>query len=113
MSEFINFLHEVFSSFGLITTRKMFGGFGIYHDSLMFALVANDTLYLKADDSTKQNFIDKDLPPFEYNKGDKKVQMSYYLAPEEIYDDPDEAVYWARLAFQAVLNSQSTRKKIH
>jgi len=31
----------------------MFGGYGIYHDGLMFGLVENDILYLKADESTK------------------------------------------------------------
>ncbi len=91
----------------------MFGGYGIYHDGLMFGLVADDTLYLKTDKTTKQQFIDNDLSPFEYEKDNKKVQMSYYLAPEEIYDDPEEAVYWARLAYQAALNSKSNSKKNH
>jgi DNA transformation protein and related proteins len=113
MSEFVKFLHEVFADFGPINSRKMFGGHGIYHDGLMFGLVADDTLYLKADETTKQQFIDKDLSSFEYDKKNKKVKLSYYLAPEEIYDDPDEALYWARLAFQAALNSKSTRKKTH
>ncbi len=107
MSNFIKFLHEVFSDFGSIKSRKMFGGYGIYHDGLMFGLVADDALYLKVDETTKQQFIDNDLNPFEYEKGSKKVRMSYYLAPEEIYDNPDEAVYWARLAYQAALNSKS------
>lgn len=107
MSEFVDYLHEVFSDFGSITTRRMFGGHGIYHDGLMFGLVADDTLYLKVDDSTKHQFIDKALMPFEYDKKNKKVQLSYYLAPEEIYDDPDESLYWARLAYQAALSSKS------
>ena len=88
----------------------MFGGHGIYHDGLMFALVADDTLYLKADNSSKQRFIDKNLPAFEYDKKDKTIKLSYYLAPEEIYDDPDEAVYWAKLAYQAALSSKTTGK---
>jgi len=107
MSEFIPFLHEVFHDFGLITSRKMFGGYGIYHDGVMFALVADDTLYLKADVTTKDYFIDKQLIPFEYDKGGKKIKMSYYLAPEEIYDDPDEASYWANLAYEAALRAKS------
>ena len=106
MSNFIDFLHEVFADFGTINARKMFGGYGIYHDGLMFAIVVDETLYLKADKTSTQQFIDKDLKPFEYNKQGKTIQMSYYLAPEEIYDDPDEAVYWGRLAYQAALNSR-------
>jgi DNA transformation protein len=107
MSEFVNYLHEVFQDFGSIRTRKMFGGHGIYHDDIMIGLVTDDTLYFKVDESTKQEFIDKDLSAFEYSKDNKKIQMSYYLAPEEIYDEPDEAVYWAKLAYQAALNSKS------
>ncbi|HIF51466.1 MAG TPA: TfoX family protein [Thiotrichaceae bacterium] len=107
MSEFVNYLHEVFQYFGSIRTRKMFGGHGIYHDDIMIGLVTDDTLYFKVDESTKQEFIDKDLSAFEYSKDNKKIQMSYYLAPEEIYDEPDEAVYWAKLAYQAALNSKS------
>lgn len=110
MSEFVEFLHEVFADFGSITSRKMFGGHGIYHDGLMFALVADDTLYLKADESSKQEFINRQLPPFEYDKKDKTVKLSYYQAPEEIYEDASEALYWARLGYQAALSSKTTRK---
>lgn len=113
MSQFIDFLHEIFSELGSINTRKMFGGYGIYHDGVMFGLIADDTLYLKVDESTKQQFIDKDLTAFEFDKGNKKVQMSYYQVPEEIYDDPDAAIYWAKLAYQAALKSKTTRKKNH
>ncbi len=112
MSEFIEFLYEVFSNFGTIKSRKMFGGYGIYHKGLMFGLVTDDSLYLKADETTKQLFIDKVLTPFEY---DKKQESTIIIFPRtrSCYDDPDVAVYWTRLAYQAALNSKSTRKKIH
>jgi len=44
MSEYVEYLKEVLELFGPITARKMFGGYGIYHNGLMFALVADDTL---------------------------------------------------------------------
>jgi DNA transformation protein len=49
MDDYVGYLQEIFEHFGPITARKMFGGWGIYHNGLMFALVADDTLYLKAD----------------------------------------------------------------
>ena len=109
MSEFIDYLHEVFQDFGTITSRKMFGGYGIYHDGVMIALVADDMLYLKADQTTEKEFIDQGMTAFEYDKAGKKVRMSYYLAPEEIYDDPDQAVYWAKLAYRAALTAKSKK----
>jgi len=110
-NEFINFLNEVFEEFGPIEARKMFGGYGIYHDGIMFALVAENTLYLKADESTKSHFESRDLPQFEYPRKDKTVKMSYYLAPDEIFDDREEAAIWASHAYEAALNSQSNKKK--
>ena len=110
-NEFIDFLTEVFEEFGPIEARKMFGGYGIYHDGLMFALVADNTLYLKADESTKHHFESKGLPQFEYERKDKSIKMSYYLAPDEIFDDRDEAAIWASHAYEAAFNSKSNKKK--
>jgi DNA transformation protein len=35
MNESIDYLHEVFDAFGPIRARRMFGGWGIYHDGLI------------------------------------------------------------------------------
>lgn len=111
-SEFVDYLEEVFERFGAIQARKMFSGYGIYHDGVMFALVADDTLYLKADESIAHYFEAKGLSPFTYNKGEKIIKMSYYLAPEEIFDDRDEAAAWVRRSFEVALRAkQGTGKK--
>jgi DNA transformation protein len=110
MSEFVEYLQEVFERFGPIRARRMFGGYGIYHNDFMFALVADDVLYLKADDESVQAFKDRDLGQFQYvNKG-KTIGMSYYLAPEEIFDDPDEARVWALRAYEAAVRSSKASR---
>ncbi len=111
MSEFVEFLKEVFEQFGPIQARKMFGGYGIYHKGVMFGLVADDTLYLKADKVTAKEFETRGLDPFEYDKGDKVVKMSYYLAPEEILDDPNEAALWAQRSYEVALRSKNSGKQ--
>ncbi len=111
MSEFIAFLHEVFESFGSITTRKMFGGYGIYHDGLMFGLVADEVLYLKADETNRLHFESRGLTAFEYEKKGKTFKMSYYLAPEEIYDDREAAALWAMRSYEAALRAKSAKRK--
>jgi DNA transformation protein len=112
MSEFVNFLHEVFESFGPIRSRKMFGGHGIYHQDLMFGLVADDELYLKTDAENIAEFEERELQPFEFKTKDGKVsQMSYLKAPEEIYDDPDQARYWADLGFAAALRNSAKKNR--
>ena len=111
MSEFVAYLHEVFERFGPIATRKMFGGYGIYHDGLMFGLVADDTLYLKADGENAHTFEELGLGPFEYNKSGKIMKMSYFQAPDDIFDDRDLAAAWAARSFEAALRAQRGKKK--
>ena len=110
MSEFVEYLTEVFQDFGAIRSRRMFGGYGIYHDNLMFGLVADDVLYLKVDAQSVRLFEDKGLKPFEYVKNGKSMKMSYHMAPEAIFDDPDVAKEWAQLAFEAALRSRKPAK---
>ena len=94
-SEFVENLKEVFALFGAIEAKRMFGGYGIYRDGLMFSLVADDVLYLKADEESASSFIELGLHQFEYEKSGKRMRMSYYAAPEEIFDDPEQAKEWA------------------
>ena len=46
---FKNFVRDLFADFGPVTIRNMFGGAGVYADGVMFAILAEDTLYLKTD----------------------------------------------------------------
>ena len=111
MTEFVDFLQEVFRQFGPVQARKMFSGYSLYHEGVMFGLVADETLYLKADVSIAHYFEAKGLAQFEYARGDKVVKMSYYLAPEEIFDDPEEAAKWARRSFEVAFRSKKRTKK--
>lgn len=105
MTQFTDSLHEVFERFGRVDARRMFGGHGIYHDGRMFALVAGDTLYLKTDAQSLPHFERLALPPFEFNRQGKMMQMSYRQAPAEVFEDRDEAAVWARRAWEAALRS--------
>jgi DNA transformation protein len=105
-SEFVDYLSEVFQALGQVDAKRMFGGFGIYHDDLMFGLVADDVLYLKADAESAPAFVARQLAQFQYLKQGKPVRLSFYAAPEEIFDDPDEARDWATRACEAALRSR-------
>jgi DNA transformation protein len=112
-AEYLDFIKEQLSGLGPVTLRRMFGGAGIFRDGLMFALVAEDTLYLKADAESQAEFEALSLPPFTYGtKGGKKTVMSYWRAPEACLDDRDEMTEWARKAFAAALRAQRTTQSV-
>lgn len=109
--EYLDFIKEQLSGFGPVTVRRMFGGAGIFRDGLMFALIADETLYLKADDKSQSEFEALSLPPFTYGaKGGKRTIMSYWRAPEACLDDRDEMTEWAQKAFAAALRIQRPAK---
>jgi DNA transformation protein len=101
VNDFVEYVREVCAPLGAVRARRMFGGYGIYHDERMFALVVADVLYLKADAHTAVRFEQRGLSRFEYVRQGRVVRLSYYSAPEEIFDDPDAALHWARLACSA------------
>lgn len=109
MSEFVSYLHEVFHDFGTISHRRMFGGFGIYHQGLMFALVADDNLYFKSDAENRDEFLNAGCSPFRYESKGQLRSMAYYSAPDSCLDEPEQACYWAKLAYQAALRAQAAK----
>jgi DNA transformation protein len=111
MSQFADYLHEIFRDFGPIRLKRMFGGWGVYADGLMFGLVVDDLLYLKADAHSAGDFLSCGLKPFEYSRQGKRVALSYYAAPEEILEDPEQAALWARRALDAALRAEAARSK--
>jgi DNA transformation protein len=109
MSQFVENLHEVFAGLGPIQARAMFGGHGIYHQGLMFALVADNELFLKVDPGSAAWFDDLGLEAFTYLKNGKPMQMSYRRAPDEIYEDPQQARLWGNRAFEAALRARQAK----
>ena len=103
MNESIDYLHEVFDAFGPIRARRMFGGWGIYHDGLMFGLYAAGRLYLQTDAHNVAKFEAAGSEPFTYTQRDKVVKLSYWSAPETVLDERDQARLWGLSAFEAAL----------
>lgn len=109
--EFVTYVVDLMQSIGPVQARSMFGGHGIFLDELMFGLIADATLYLKADKETINEFSDKGLEAFTYIKKGKEYKMSYYQAPEEALEDSEEMITWANKAYNAALRAASKQRK--
>ena len=89
----------------------MFGGAGVYCDGMFFAIIGDDDLWLKVDDVNRADFEEAGLAPFEVEMNGKTGTMSYYNAPEEIYDDHEALAHWAGLALGAARRAKTPKKK--
>ncbi|MCP5117964.1 MAG: TfoX/Sxy family protein [bacterium] len=110
MSGYVDFVIEQLSPLGTITARKMFGGYCLYCDGTVFAIIAEDTLYLKADDTNRPDFDQAGLPAFK-PFDDKPTVMQYYLAPPEVFEDPEALERWVGGAVQAGRRAKKKPKK--
>jgi DNA transformation protein len=90
----------------------MFGGVGIYAGELFFALIADDTLYFKVDDSTRNDFEARGSGPFR-PYGEHGETMGYYRVPEDLLEDPDELAVWARRAIEVAgrMKGRASRRR--
>ena len=74
-----------------IETRAMFGGFGLFKDEIMFAIIDSEgRLYLRADSSTAL--------AFEAAGSTQHARMPYWEVPEPIREDPEQLREWAATA---------------
>lgn len=102
-------MQELLDGWGTVTARRMFGGHGLYHEGLMFAIVMDSRLYLKADDGNRAEFEALGLAPFTYPMKGKTVALSYWSAPDAMFDEPSEAVRWARSAWEAAARGHAAK----
>jgi DNA transformation protein len=105
-SDFVQHVVETMSGFGSVEAKAMFGGWGLYHEGVFFALVAEDTLYFKSDAGNAAEFDAGELPPFVYeSKVGERIVMSYRQAPAEALESPAVMEAWARLGYGAALRA--------
>lgn len=99
---FHEFVIELFGPLGPVRVRRMFGGAGVFADSVMFALLADEVIYLKTDTDLRAALEAEGGRPFIWTRpGDgKQVDMGYVRIPDAALDDPDLASRWGRRALQ-------------
>ena len=108
---FKEFLIEHMAGFAPVAIRAMFGGAGIMRDGQMFALIDDDVLYFKADETTRTAFEAEGLGQFTYKaKGGKLMEMNYWRAPERCLDDAGEMAEWCRAAYGVALKAAAKKK---
>jgi DNA transformation protein len=106
---YLDFILDWLSPLGQITFRKMMGGAVLYCDGAVFALLAESTLYLKVDDSTRPRFEELKLKPFQPFP-DNPGTMQYYPPPAEFFEDADVMTEWGSAAVEVGKRSAAKKK---
>lgn len=111
---YLSYVIDQLSAIGDVRSRRMFGGIGLYSGEFFFGLIDDDVLYFKVDDSNREDYTSRGCEAFRPLKDDPSaVSMSYFRVPEEVLEDADSAIVWARrsvLIAAAVASAKAVRK---
>ena len=106
------FVRELLADLGEIRIRPMFGAAGVYLGDLFFAIIDDDVLYLRAEDTDRAAYEAAGARQFTYAMKDGVIQsMAYWSLPDTAADDPEEAVAWARKAVAAARKKAASKKR--
>jgi DNA transformation protein len=108
-NEFVDYVVELMADWATVSVRKMFGGYGMYREGLMFALIVEDELFFKTDTNNVVQFERAGSHPFVYQSQARTVQLSYWSAPAASLDSPAEMGGWCRSAYGSALRAQTTK----
>ena len=95
-ADFLAYVLDQLAALGGVSSRRMFGGVGLYCDEFFFGLIADDVLYLRVDDSNRADYTARGAQQFRPYADRPHLSMSYYEAPVEVLEDAAELVIWAR-----------------
>ncbi len=101
--EYLKHIIDSLSPLGDINSKFMFGGWGIFHDDLMFAVLADDSLYFKVDDSNREMYEKVGSTPFPHG-------ISYWEVPTEVTEDEDGLRHWAQISID-IAHRKAVKKK--
>lgn len=109
--DFGEWVLEHFAALGPLEIKRMFGAGAVYAHGLIFALLDDGTVWLKADEVNQPLLEAAGSRQFAYpTKDGETMTMAYWSLPEAALDDPDEAVDWARQSINAALRKAAAKR---
>lgn len=105
-------VHDLLSEVPGMSYRGMFGGYGIYKDGLIVGVIVSDELYLKVDDTNRQDYENAGSHPFVYSsKNGKETSMGYWTVPPEVLEDRKELERWTLKSYEVSKRAKAAKAK--
>jgi DNA transformation protein len=110
-ADFLAYVLEQLAALEEVSSRRMFGGAGLYCGELFFGLISDDTLYLRVDDSNRADYTARGARRFRPYADRPQLSMSYYEAPAEVLEDARQLAEWARRSVAAAQRAPPAVKR--
>lgn len=106
---FLAFVEEQLAQVCDVSHKRMFGGVGLYADGIFFAIIDDDELYFKVDDTTLPKYEERGMDFFR-PYGDERT-MSYCQVPAEVLEDTQALSAWVSEAVEVSLRKKAKKRK--
>lgn len=103
--EYLQYVLEQLAGLAHLTSRRMFSGVGLYCDGVFFALIHEDTLFFKVDDSNREDYLARNMSAFRPFRDKPELSLSYFAVPADALEEPEELARWARKSIAAAAAS--------
>jgi DNA transformation protein len=110
-ADFLAYVLDQLQQLGEVSSRRMFGGAGLYCGEFFFGIIADDTLYLRADAENRADYTARDAAPFRPYPDRPQLSMSYFAAPAEVLDDARQLTEWARRSVAVAQRAPPRKEK--
>jgi DNA transformation protein len=107
--DFVAWALDLLSPLGGVSARAMFGGHGLYAEGVMFGLLDDDELFLKADQEARPVFLAAGCRQWTYPGPKGPTAGGYWRPPDEAHEDPEAMLPWARLGVEAARRKAAAR----
>jgi DNA transformation protein len=106
---YLEYVLEQLAGLGAVSSRRMFGGVGLYHGELFFGLIDDDTLFFKTNESNAAEYMKRGMPRFMPPVNRPMGPMGYHQVPADIIEDAEALTAWARQAVAVALASHQAK----
>jgi len=111
--DFIAYAVELIDGFGPVEVKKMFGGASLMRGGVGFAILDDDTFFLKADAAMGAEMKAEGAKPWAYSiaKDGTVREIAYWSLPASAADDPEQATLLAKRSHAIAVKAAAAKAK--
>jgi len=103
------YIIEQLGALPALSTRRMFGGLGLYSGDWFFGLIDDDVLFFKVDDANREEYVSRGMKAFMPFPG--QASMGYFQVPVDVIEVAEDLTRWARRSVEVAQRAGLKKKK--
>jgi DNA transformation protein len=104
------YIIEQLATLPAVSTRRMFGGLGLYSGDWFFALIDDDVLYFKVDDANREDYVSRGMKAFMPFPG--QPSLGYFQVPVEVIEEAEDLTRWAQRSVEVAQRAGLKRVRL-